>query len=47
MGKAAQWLGTATVSVEDENNVTSTYYDVLGIDKRELEVLQNNHKELI
>jgi hypothetical protein len=37
------------VSVDDKNKnkVTTNYYDVLGISKRELEVLQNNHKKLI
>jgi hypothetical protein len=37
----------ATVSVDDKNKVTTNYYDVLGIDERKLEVLENNHKELI
>ncbi len=46
-GKAVQWTDIATVSVDDKNKVTTNYYEVLGIDKRELEVLQNNHKELI
>jgi hypothetical protein len=46
-GKAVQWTDIATVSVNDKNEVTANYYDVLGIDKCELEVLQNNHEELI
>ncbi len=47
MGKALQWTDIATVSVDDENEVTTNYYDILGINKRKLEVLQNNHEELI
>ncbi len=47
MGKAVQWTDIATVSVDDENKVTTNYYDVLEIDERKLEVLQNNRKELI
>jgi hypothetical protein len=46
-GKAVQWTDIATVSVDDKNKATTNYYDVLGIKKRKLEVLQNNHKELI
>ncbi len=46
-GKAVQWTDIATVSVNDKNKVTTNYCDVLGIDKHELEVLQNNHKEMI
>ena len=37
----------ATVSVDDKNKVTTNYYDILGIDECKLEVLQNNHKEMI
>jgi hypothetical protein len=46
-GKAVQWTVIVTVSVDDKNKVTTNYYEILGINKRELEVLQNNHKELI
>jgi hypothetical protein len=46
-GKAVQWKDIATVSVDDEIKVTTNYYDVLGINECKLEVLQNNHKELI
>ncbi len=35
------------MSVDDKNKVTTNYYDVLRIDERKLEVLQNNHEELI
>ncbi len=35
------------MSVDDKNKVTTNYYDILGINERQLEVLQNNHKELI
>ncbi len=35
------------MSVDDENKVTTNYYDVLEINECKLEVLQNNHKELI
>ncbi len=33
--------------MDDKNKVTTNYYDFLGINKRKLEVLQNNHEELI
>jgi hypothetical protein len=47
MGNAVQWTDIATVSVDDKNKVTTNYYDVLGINDRQLKVLQNNHKKLI
>jgi hypothetical protein len=47
IGKAVQWTDIAAVSVDDKNKVTTNYYDILGIDECKLEVLQNNHKEMI
>jgi hypothetical protein len=46
-GKAVQWTNIATVSVDDEKEVTTNSCDILGIDERKLEMLQNNHEELI
>ncbi len=46
MGKAVQWTDIATVSINNENKVTTNYYDVLGINESKLGVLQSNHNEI-
>ncbi len=45
-GKAVQWTDIATVSVNNENKVTTNYYNVLGINGSKLGVLQSNHNEI-
>jgi hypothetical protein len=46
MGKAVQWTDIATVSVDNENKVTTNYYNVLGINESKLGVHQSNHNEI-
>ncbi len=45
-GKAVQWTDIATVSMDDKNKVTTNYYDILGINERKLEVMQNDKDEI-